>query len=384
MKILMVNNRLKVYGGEGTYMTSVGDQLIALGHDVQYFGLKDPDNKHGNRFNIYAKKSKNPFRMIKNNYNKHQFSKILDLFKPDVVHVNLIYFTLTPSILEEAKKRRIKIVQTIHDGKMICPSYQLFINNRNMPCTLCLNGDFKQCVKNRCHKNSFLSSYIAYREATYNKKKKYYDLIDTFIFPSQFMRDLHVTFGLEQEKTKVLCNFSRLQKRQTIYEKSNYVLFFGRVTKVKGVDLIAEAAKMLPNIEFKVVGDGDMISLFKDIKNVHCLGFKNGQELENIIAGALCTLFPSIWLENCPMSIQESIAMGTPVIGANIGGIPELIDSGKTGFLFESNNITDFIDKIKKIVCDDEGRRKMEIECINSSSLLSLEEYTEKYLGIIG
>ena len=83
MKILMVNNRLKVYGGEGTYMTSVGDELIRQGHDVQYFGLKDPDNLHGNRYGIYAKKSKNPLKLIKNNYNRKQFAKILDAFQPD-------------------------------------------------------------------------------------------------------------------------------------------------------------------------------------------------------------------------------------------------------------------------------------------------------------
>lgn len=378
----MVNNRLKVFGGEGTYMTSVGDELIRQGHDVQYFGLKDPDGIHGNRFDIYAQKSNNPFKLVKNNHNRKQFAKILDTFKPDIIHINLLYFTLTPIILTEAKKRNIPIVQTIHDGKMVCPSYQLFIHKENKPCTLCANGDFKNCVRHNCHKNSKALSYIAYYESVYNRKKGYYDLISEFIFPSRFMRDLHVRFGLPIEKTKVLCNFSRIEKRLELSnKKEKYVLFFGRVTRTKGIDLILEAARALPNINFIIAGQGDMEFLFRELPNCKTTGFLQKSSLTKLIEEAYISIFPSICLENCPMSLAESVSLGTPVLGAKIGGIPELIEENKNGLTFAAMDSKDFIDKIQYLFNHEELVNRMSKECL-SCSFLSCEEYTRRIVEI--
>lgn len=378
----MVNNRLKVYGGEGTYMTSLGDELKKQGHDVQYFGLEDPDGLHGNIFGIYAKPSKNPFSIIKNNYNRKQFGKILDCFKPDVVHVNLLYFTLTPSILTEAAKRNIKVVQTIHDGKIVCPSYQLFIHAENKPCTLCSRGNFKNCITHKCHKNSKLLSYIAYRESYYNRKKGYYNLIDKFIFPSEFMRDLHVNFGVDKKKTEVLCNFSRVPKRcEPVNKKEKYVLFFGRVTKIKGVELVAEAAKVLPNIKFVIAGQGDMEFLFKDLPNCKMTGFLQKDPLTHFIEEAYISVFPSICLENCPMSIAESISLGTPVLGARIGGIPELIEENVTGLTFSSMDGRDFIEKLVFLLSNEKLVDEMSKNCINAS-FPSCENYAKRVLDL--
>lgn len=382
MKILMVNNRLKVYGGEGTYMTSLGDELIKQGHDVQYFGLVDPDGLHGNSFNIYAKASNNPAKLLKNGYNRKQFARILDAFKPDIIHLNLIYFTLTPSILLESKKRGIKVVQTIHDGKMICPSYQLFIHNENKPCTLCSAGDFFNCVKHKCHKNSKLFSYIAYLEAKYNLDKGYYKLIDEFIFPSSFMRDLHVEFGVPKDKTKVICNFSRTNRRKVLAkEKKNYILFFGRITKIKGVDLIADAAKALPDVEFLIAGEGDLKYIFEDLPNCKLVGFLEKESLTKLIEEAYLSVCPSICLENCPMSIAESIFLGTPVLGARIGGIPELIEENITGQTFTAMDAKDFICKIRDLCRDKEKVYQMSQNCLKAS-FLSCETYAEQIVHL--
>lgn len=380
MKVLMVNNRLKVYGGEGTYMTSLGDELSLEGHDVQYFGLKDQDDLHGNRYGIYAKKSKNPFKLLKNNYNRKQFAKILDLFKPDIIHIHLIYFTLTPSILLEAKKRNIKVIQTIHDGKIVCPSYQLYIKNENIPCTLCINGDFKNCVRHKCHKNSLFLSYIAYKEAVYNRKKCYYNLIDKFVFPSSFMKKIHLEFGIPEDKTVVLKNFSRIEKINSINKsKEPYVLFFGRVTRIKGIHLIIEAARKLPNIKFKIVGNGEMIEQLVGINNIEVLGFKSGEDLKDVISKARLSVFPSICYENCPMSIQESLALGTPVVGSNLGGIPELINIGENGFVFKPNDVDDFVDKIVKIY---NNNIFYSSNCLSSSNLIDINNYTKDILKV--
>ena len=382
MKILMVNNRLKVYGGEGTYMTSVGDELIRQGHDVQYFGLRDEDGFHGNRYSIYASKSVNPIKLLRNRSNAKQFAKILDAFEPDIIHANLIYFTLTPSILTEAAKRKIPVIQTIHDGKIVCPSYQLFVSSQDRPCTDCIEGNYFHCVSNRCHKNSLLFSLIACAEASYNRRRGYYDLIDRFVFPSVFMRDLHVKAGVPAEKTCVLRNFSRISKRTVVSKaKERYVLFFGRIVKIKGIEVLARVADMLPDVKFVFAGVGDMESILRDRPNCQLVGFKSGKELEDLIAGAVCTVFPSLLYENCPMSIQESLALGTPAIGADIGGIPELIEDGTDGYVVQSGDAPEMAERINRIYGDDKLAAKLAENCLQINRLQDVEEYSKTLLA---
>lgn len=380
MKILMVNNRLKVYGGEGTYMTSVGDELIKQGHDVQYFGLPDKDKLHGNKFDIYAKKSKNPFSIFKSKYNRKQFAKILDAFHPDIVHLNLIYYTLTPYILLEAKKRNIPVVQTIHDSKMVCPSYQLFDFTISKPCSKCVDGRFKRCFKNKCVKNSNILSFLAYKEQKYNNKKNYYNLIDKFIFPSSFMKDLHIQAGLQPKKCFVLPNFSRLQPKTANIKKHNYYIYFGRVNYLKGMTVLAEAAIKLPNIDFFIVGEGDALSLFDDLPNCKTFGFKTGDELNKLISEARASIYPSILMENCPMSVAESILLGTPVICSDIGGIPELVDNNKNAVLFRSGDVQDLVNSINKLE-DDNIIKQLHLNCLNNHKVMNISMYIERLVS---
>ncbi len=377
----MVNNRLKVYGGEGTYMTSVGDALIKHGHDVQYFGLKDPDELHSNRYGIYAKKSKNPLSIFKSKFNRKQFAKILDAFKPDIIHLNLIYYTLTPYILLEAKARGIPVVQTIHDSKMVCPSYQLFNLKENKPCSECVDGNYKRCFKDKCAKNNKLLSYLAYKEQKYNHKKDYYSLIDKIIFPSNFMRKLHLDAGLDFEKTVVLPNFSRLSSKRNC-EKKNYYIYFGRINYFKGMNILKAAIEQMKNINFVVVGDGDQNGLFEGLANCKLLGFKSGDELIELVSSAKASIYPPILMENCPMSVAESIYLGTPVIGSNIGGVPELIRDGKTGLLFKSNDFNDLISKIK-LMETKELYSKLLKGCKNDvKSIMNIDNYISKLVEI--
>ena len=379
MKILMVNNRLKVFGGEGTYMTSVGDFFQSSGHEVQYFGLKDPEHFHGNAYNLYAKKSKNPLNIFKSKYNAKKFGEILDSFNPDIIHLNLVYFTLTPYILTEASKRNIPVIQTVHDGKIVCPSYQLFISNKNKACDECVDHKFKRCFKNKCVKESLFLSYLAYKEAVYNEKHHYYDLVDSFVFPSKYMMGLHTKYGIDSNKCVYLQNFSRLQKVSTFVEKDNHVLFFGRLEKIKGVEVLLKVIKEKPEINFIIAGDGNCKTLFDNLANCKSLGFVTKEPLKELIKKAKVCVFPSIWNENCPMGVAESIALGTPVICSNIGGMPELMVDGYNGYLVKPNDSNDLKEKIELAV-NDKNNHKLAENCINSNSLLTIEAYCEKLM----
>ena len=380
MKILMVNNQLSVIGGSETYMFAVGDELSTRGHDVQYFGREDLSGKYGNIYNIYAKSSLNPLKQIKNKNNAKLFGEILDKYRPDVVHINLMYFVLTPVIVYEAKKRGIPIVQTVHDPKIVCCNHRLYITHKERPCKLCIEKGNGECLKNKCVKNSILLSLLAKKEADYYAKKETYREINKYIFPSEFMKNIHVGKYIDEQQAVVLHNFSRLENKKDKTQNkqgSKYVLYFGRISAEKGVRVLIDVMNNTPDINYIAAGTGPLEEEIKKVNNCQYVGFKSGEELERLISGASLTVFPSIWYENCPMSILESIALGTPVIGANIGGIPELIEEGSTGVVCKSGDIADLELKIKQLYNDDILLAKMSKNCKEAKQLSSVKEYVD-------
>ena len=385
MKILMVNNHLSVLGGSETYMFSVGEELKSKGHDVQYFGLRDPKGNHGNAFGIYAKKSYNPFAVISNKSNARRFAKLLDKFEPDVIHINLMYFILTPAIIDEAIKRNIPIVQTIHDPKIICPNHRLYLPREHKACALCVESGLRHCVSKKCVKNSTFFSYLAARETQYWQKNGLLEKIDRFIFPSVFMKDVHIAAGLDEERTTVLRNFTRIARVAEMPSdkfSDRYVLYFGRLSTEKGMRVLAETIRKSPGVKYKIVGSGDCGELFSGMPNCEVVGFLSGERLVKAIKYASICVFPSIWYENCPMSILESIALGTPVIGSNIGGIPELIDVGKTGFVVKPGDSEALKNAVESLFFDQDLLSSMSKSCVGQVEMDDVASYVGKLTKI--
>lgn len=378
MKILMVNNQLSVLGGSETYMFSIGSELAKRGHDVQYFGKQDPNNEHTNEYGIYAKNSINPFSSKLNKHNVKQFAKLLDLFKPDVVHINLMYFILTPAIVEEAYKRNIPVIHTVHDPKIVCPNHRLYISQTEQPCMLCLKNGLNSCVKNKCVKNSRLLSKIATNETEYYRKNGLYKRISKYIFPSEFMKNIHIGYDVDEERSVVLHNFSRIKKIDKIDPNKfndKYVLYFGRISTEKGMQTLLQTIRLTPNVKYKIAGEGPCKHLFQNIDNCENVGFVSGDKLVEIIKNATICVFPSIWYENCPMSILESIALGVPVIGSNIGGIPELFEEGKTGLVVEPSSVEELKLRIEQLYDDDKKLLEMSKQCISNCELKDVAAY---------
>ena len=387
MKILIITNRLYPFGGAEMYAYVVGEELKKLGHNVQYFGINYDYDSFKNDYGLYAKKSRTSCSIIKNRYNCKKLENLLKDFKPDLVHLHLIYFTLTPAIVYTIKKFNIPIVQTIHDSKWICPNYQLFLPSKQIACFRCIDGHFFRCVRNKCFKNSFFLSYMSYLESNYYKKRNITSLIDLFIFPSDFMRDLHEKYGFNKNKCITLCNFSRLESnriadKNKIRDSNKYVLYFGRLSKEKGMENLIKICKDLTGIRFVIAGEGEYSSLFKKISNCDVVGFKNGEELSNLIANSVCTIYPSIWYENCPLSVIESICLGTPVVASNIGGIPSLINNGKDGFLVDSKDIKGFEQKITYLFLNDDVRQSMRMCALKHSDVFSKKTHVNKIIHL--
>ncbi len=395
MKILFVNKFLFPNGGSETYIFKLGEYLQSQGHTVEYFGMEHEGRCVGNHAGAYTtdmdfhggsrlSKLTYPIKTIYSREARKKIRLVLEDMEPDVVHLNNFNYQLTPSVILEVVKyrrktgRAVKILYTAHDYQLVCPNHML-----NNPCThenceLCIGGHFKNCMKNRCIHGSKAKSAVGMAEAMYWKIKKTYKYIDTVICCTRFMQSKMDTNPLFKDKTVALLNFMERPEQKAV-KKKNYVLYFGRFSEEKGIGTLIEVCKMLPEVSFIFAGTGPLEERLLGIPNIKNVGFKRGEELEQLIREARFSIYPSEWYENCPFSVMESISYGTPVIGADIGGIPELVEDGRTGLLFKSGSREELYQKINSLWFDAQKLEDFSANCLQKK-FDSVEEYTEKLM----
>ena len=364
MKILMINKFLHPNGGSETYIFRLGDYLKSQGHEVQYFGMEHTGRCVGNRVNAYtsdmdfhggSKLSKltYPIKTIYSSEARKKLRLVLEDFRPDVCHLNNFNYQLTPSILLEiAKWKReghpCRVVYTAHDLQLVCPNHMCSNPNTGENCEKCLGGHFLNCMKGRCIHGYLAKSAVGTLEAVLWNGCGVYKNIDVIICCSEFLKTKMDTNPLFAGKTVAIHNFvDRISYEKA--EKKDYVLYFGRFSREKGIDTLIQVCKALPEIPFIFAGTGPLEEEIAGVPNIQNVGFQRGQALETLIREARFSVYPSEWYENCPFSVMESQMYGTPVLGANIGGIPELIEPGKTGELFESGNAAQLKEKIQAL-----------------------------------
>lgn len=396
MKILIVNKFLYPNGGSETYIFRLGEQLTKMGHEVQYFGMEHEGRIVGNHAESYtsdmdfhtgkSQKLLYPFKIIYSREARKKIRLVLDDFQPDVVHLNNFNFQLTPSVLYEIKKyreavdRRVKVVFTAHDSQLVCPNHlmQQYITKER--CTKCIGGNPWNCTKYRCIHGSFVKSFLGSIEAFLYRRLHTYKFIDTAICPSSFMKEKLDACPELKGKTVVMHNFVEpVIAPPKVAEREPYVLYFGRYSKEKGIAALLQVCKELPVVQFIFAGNGPLEEDVNKVSNVVNKGFLAGKDLTELIQGAAFSVFPSECNENCPFSVMESLINGTPVIGARIGGVPELIQEGINGYLFESGNKEELSEKINYLWNEPMERNRLVKGC-RESKFDTVEEYCEKLL----
>ena len=398
MKILMVNKFLYPRGGCETYMLKLSEELKSKGHEVQYFGMFDEQNTVGNSENLYTTNMDfhstgiarffYPFKIIYSFEAYKKIGQVLDSFKPDIVHMNNINFQLTPSIIYAIKKRNIPLVQTVHDYQMICPNHLLYSIEEAKPCERCIGGSKFNCFKLNCIHGSKAKSLIGSIEAKLYSLLKTYKKVDLYVCPSKFLEEKLLSGdSLYSGKTFTIHNF--IEKKpipEKVDNEKPYVAFASRLSLEKGVDILAKAAKLLPEIPFKIAGNGPDDECLKNIPNVDMKGFLSGDELISLIANAKVMILPSVWYENCPLNILETHAFGVPVITMNSGGMAELVEDGKTGLLINEPTPEATAEAIKKCFEDEKfysillencKRRKDEIIEVGDYAEILIEKYQQ-------
>jgi glycosyltransferase involved in cell wall biosynthesis len=383
MKVLLVNKFFYKKGGSETVLFQERDFLKNNNVEIIDFSMKDIRNEKskfseffipfqelnvdpGSYINIHKIKTlKNSIGFISNNEASQKLEKLLIRTKPNIAHLHNIYHQITPSILPVLKKYRIKTIMTLHDYKLVCPIYIMLRNGRL--CNECRGRNFWNVVRYKCKDNIFLKSFLLSVEAYYHKLKESYEQIDLYIAPSNFMKK---TIGdrITRKKIVVLKNGVDTQAINASYLDHNYILFFGRISKEKGVETLIKAYKnMIKDKTFKypslkIVGDGPLLGkLDKKEKGIEFIGKKDGEELKMLVAHSSFVVVPSEWNENCSMVVLEAMAHGKAIVAAKIGGLPEQVQDNFNGLLFKAGDIKELSDKLSYLANNRKARESMGI-----------------------
>lgn len=390
MKILMVNKFFYIKGGSETYYFALKRLLEAQGHTVIDFSMQDEKNftsKYSKYFveNVnynsaegLKKKLKAGFNIVYSKEAKKKFEQLVIATRPDIIHLHIFQHQLSPSILDVIKKYNLPTVYTAHDLKMLCLNYKMMHHGKI--CEECKGQKYYRCAVNKCVKESFAKSCINVAEGYIHKWRHSYDVIDKIITPSAFYKKKFEEFGIPSKRVVHIPNFLDTEKPEVniTNDCEEYYLYFGRLSEEKGLLTLLRAFQGI-NAKLYIVGTGPIKSeieeyiLAESITNVKVLGFMSGQPLKDIVGNAKAVILPSEWYENGPYSAIEALQMGRPIIGADIAGIPELVDGN--GYLFKSGSPGDLKEQIEKM----EGLTEAEYQKLKSNSYkLFLNSYTKE------
>lgn len=375
MKILLTHNAYSITGGAEVFYHEVGRVLEQQGHVVAYFSCHEDDlnapwsdyfpEAADYKSAGFLNKIKTFPSMVYSSHAKQAMAKIIADFKPDIIHAFAIYIKLTPSILEAATEAGVPVVMSCNDYKHICPNYKLY--HHGSVCEECKGGRFYKAIVNRCSHDSLIYSTASSIEAyVHNMMNIYHKNIHTFLFSSDFMAHKTEEFwGKGSFRWRKLRNPFDSTRHKATYNPDGPVLFFGRLIEEKGVVNLVKAASLLPDIDFRIVGDGPDNELLQEYsldlgcKNITFVGQKWGEDVDFEIQSCRFVVVPSVWHENFPYVINQSFAFGKPIIGSNRGGITELVSDGERGIIYEATDSEALAQAIKKLWGDPESVNSM-------------------------
>ncbi|WP_280121014.1 glycosyltransferase family 4 protein [Duncaniella muricolitica] len=359
MRVLIVNKFFYPRGGDCVVAMGTRELLIEAGHTVQVFAMHHPLNISLPESGSFAsqidfsgslsQKVKAFGRLVGLGDISVAFRKVLLDFKPDVIHVHNIHSYLSPVICRIAHDSGIPVVWTLHDFKLVCPAYTFRKGNGEI-CDYAATGKCSP-VRNRCLKNSLTASAMAAVEKLRWSMPRLNRMTDAYIAPSHFMSEMMMLGGADKDKMNVIYNFVDPAKLRILArsdsrsggggDDNRYFAYTGRLSFEKGVATLIQAA-IQSGVNLRIAGDGPMRAQLEAMaaghKGITFLGRLDAEAVAALQRDADACVCPSEWFENNPLAVIESLCAGTPVIGADIGGIPELITPGVNGFLYKSGD----------------------------------------------
>jgi glycosyltransferase involved in cell wall biosynthesis len=342
MRILLVHNSYAKFSGEEAVVGSQTNLLKNNGHDVQLFGPSSAEIRTS------WDKIKAFFTGIYNPFSACQIRRILKEYHPDIVHIHNLYPFISPSILSVCHNVGIPVVMTVHNYRLVCPNGLHMTKGRI--CEKCRGGREYWCVLKNCENNLFKSIGYALRSAVARKLRMFKDNVSIFACLSDFQRKKIIEDGFPEKQCVVLPNMVMWnEKKEDTISGGEYVAYVGRISPEKGVDTLIEAARNCPTITFKAAGDYDRMQHLPATApgNFQFLGILKKEDVNCFISGSRIVIFCSVWFETFGLTMVEAMLQGKPVVASRLGGIPEIVEDGKTGLLFEAGNAEELKQKIE-------------------------------------
>jgi glycosyltransferase involved in cell wall biosynthesis len=348
MRILHVNKFLYRRGGAEAYMLDLAAAQTEAGHEIAFYGMRHPRNPtlpFQDAFPPLVELEPPPKsprrrmaatgRMLYSPSSRRGIDQVVRAFQPDVAHLHNIYHQLSPSVLRPLRDLGIPIVMTLHDYKLICPSYLLLDHGK--PCEACLGGRFRNAVSRRCKDGSLGASAVLALESTVHRATHAYDPVQLFICPSRFLASKVAQAGVYPDRLRVLNNFVDTGGVAAKARPGGEIVYVGRLRHEKGVDVLVEAMGRLGRHRLDVVGDGPERSRLEALAaarapgRVHFHGSVAKDRVADLLRSAAVAVMPSRCHDNQPMAVLEAFACAVPVVATNLGGLPERVQAGRYG-----------------------------------------------------
>lgn len=363
-KILSINNYHYRRGGSDVVYLDHAALMEEQGWSNGFFSMNHPKNfetpwsqyfideiEFGHAYSV-GQKLAMASKVVYSFEAQRKLKRLLQDFPADVAHLHCIYHHLSPSIIPTLRDAGVPVVMTAHDLKIACPAYKM-LNNTGV-CEKCKGGNLLNVVQHRCVRDSLAASAIVMVESTVHRLlNTYQGKLDKVVVPSRFFMEKFVEWGWQRDRFAYIPNYVDSTRFEPGYAPGDYFLYFGRLAPEKGVATLMRAAKAA-GVKLKIAGTGpieaELHALQKELGgDIEFLGYQSGATLHALIREARAMVLPSEWYENAPMSVLESFALGTPVIGANIGGIPEMVLDGQTGWTFTSRDVDGLTELLAKV-----------------------------------
>ena len=347
--VLGINNYHWPRGGSERYFLELGRLLVERGHRVVHLSTRDQRNHAhpGAALFLEPNELERPGigAVLRFHHSRSAARAVRDLLReerPDLAHLHIYYGQLTASILAPLRRAGLPIVQTLHEYRLLCPVSTL-VSGAAL-CEACGGRSFHRALPRRCNRGSLARTLVSVSESYLSRWLGAASSVDHFIASSEFARAKLIAHGFSPGRITTVPNFVDGARLRPAHGPGQHFLFCGRIERLKGVLTLLEASALVPEVPLVFAGEGEARPALETrirelgLEHVRVLGYRGGEELFDLVRGSLCVVLPSQWYENCPLALLEAMALGRAVVASRIGGIPELLEDGVTGRLFEPGN----------------------------------------------
>ena len=389
MTVLQANKFHFVKGGAERYYLDVSRRLRTRGHTVIPFAMRHARNEPSEYERYFVAevdyhgslgafgKLRAAARSVYSRETVRRIDALVARERPQVAHLHNIYHQISPALVHALDRRGVPMVHTLHDYKIVCPGYLFMAGGRICEC--CRGGRYYRAIGHRCLLDSRAASLVGAVEAYVHRWLRTYEKVRFFLCPSRFLLEKIAEYGVAREKLVHFPYFLPLEEYQPRYERSDYFIYLGRLSREKGVPTLLAALRQRggTRLTCRILGEGPLEEDLKrqaaqwGLDRVEFSGYLKGEPLQAAIRGAAFTVVPSEWYENLPFAVLESFALGTPVVGSRIGGIPEMVLDGQTGLTFpmgDSRALAEALDRM-------EARPEQAVEMGRAARRLIEEKY---------